>query len=215
MEEQLPTTQPIAEAQPKKSKNKRLLFSLGAIVLLIVIILITFFILNSTSVKTTKISPSSERLTNPLNIKVALGFSTLNLQAVNKKSSTVDVTLETTTTTGISGGTVVITYDPFMTTAVTVKPFIGPTVLLPNAIFSEVKYNPNNVVISFSLPEGSAPIAGSGRIAALSFTPVAYNKTDESAISFDLKHSELYTIEDGQKKTLKPSKAALYMKIQP
>ncbi len=214
MEEQLPTIQQSPE-QPKKSGNKKLLLSLGGIVLILAIILVTFFALKSTSIKEEKIAPSSESLTNPLNIQALLGFSTFNLTAVDKRSETVDVTLGTTTTAGISGGTIVITYDPFMTNDLKVKPIIGSTSLLPNAIFSEVKYNPNNIVITFSLPEGSNPVTGSGRIAALTFTPVAYNKTDRSTISFDLKRSELYTIENGQKKILRASRADLDIKIQP
>ncbi len=215
MEEQLPTTSANTYEQQKKATHKKLIFSLSAIVLLIVIIIATFFALKSTSLKKGTIAPSSESLANPLKIQVSLGFSTYFLKATNKVPTTVDINLQSIGDEGISEGIIVLTYDPFMTTNVNVRPITGPTALLPNAIFSDVRYNPNNVVIAFSLPEGSSAITGSGRIAALTFTPVAYNKVDKTSLSFDLKRSEIYSIKDGQKKLLKPSKGNLDITIQP
>ncbi len=211
MEEQLPTTQPTELT--KKSGSKRLLLSLVAVFVFIIIIIATFFILKSTSVKKDKIAPSSEALVNPLNIQVALGFSTYNLSAVDKKPVTVDINLQTVTNEGVSGGTVIVTYDPYAITNVSAKPIIGATGIFPNAIFSDVKYNPNNVTIIFSLPSGSTPATGNGRIAQFTFTPKLNDSKNKTAISFDLKHSEIYTISNGIKKVLKPSKGDLDITI--
>lgn len=212
MEEQLPTIQQSPE-QPKKSGNKKLLLSLGGIVLILAIILVTFFALKSTSIKEDKIAPSSEALVNPLNIQVALGFSTYNLSAVDKKPVTVDINLQTVTNEGVSGGTVIVTYDPYVITNVSAKPIIGSTGIFPSAIFSDIKYNPNNVTIIFSLPSGNTPATGNGRIAQFTFTPKLNDSKNKTAISFDLKHSEIYTMSNGIKKVLKPSKGDLDVTI--
>lgn len=211
MEEQLSTTQPTE--QTKRSGNRKLFLSLGAVVVFIIIILTTFFILKSISVKKDKIAPSSETLVNPLNIQVALGFSTYNLSAVDKKPVTVDINLQTVTNEGVSGGTVIVTYDPYVITNVSAKPIIGSTGIFPSAIFSDIKYNPNNVTIIFSLPSGNTPATGNGRIAQFTFTPKLNDSKNKTAISFDLKHSEIYTMSNGIKKVLKPSKGDLDVTI--
>ncbi len=214
MEEQLPTTQ-IPPEQVKKSGKKKLLISLGAIGILLVIIIATFFMLKSVSVKKGTIAPSAEKLGNPLNIQVSLGFSTYNLTAINATPTTVDLNLQTLTSTGISGGKVVLKYDPYTVSDVQVKTITGTTSIVPNAFFSTVKYNPGNVVISFSLPEGSTPVVGSGRFATITFTPTANKQSSKATLSYDLKLSELYTIEGGQQKKLKPSRGDLDVIITP
>jgi len=213
MEEQLSTTQPTE--QTKSSGNRKLFLSLGAVVVFIIIILTTFFILKSISVKKDKIAPSSETLVNPLNIQVALGFSTYNLSAIDKKPMTVDINIQTVANDGVSGGSIIVTYDPYAITNVNAKPIIGSTGIFPTAIFSNVKYNPNNVVITFTLPAGSAPMKGDGRIAQFTFTPTLNNGKNKTAISYDLKHSEVYAMDGGTKKTLKLSKGDLDITIAP
>lgn len=204
----------VQKVTPKK-KKKIVLISIGIFLVLIIGLMFMFRNTWLHVFLRYPVAPTAESIGNPQNIQASLGFSIYNLTAEVNKTSKVDLTLETFTQEGISKGTIIISYDPQMVTKVKVTPVMGSTSLIPNAIFSEVKYNPDNVVIKFDMPAGSSPITGKGRIAEFSFTPVAYEKQDKTRISYDLSRSEILNTNGSVPKPLKLSRGDLDLTLIP
>lgn len=206
MEDQLPKSNIL-----NKIKNKKILIIAGAIILVLVVtLLILFASQRSSNPDEVNIAPTAESLENPLNIQVSLGFSATQIEVQPGEPFTLDLNLQTFKDEGISGGTIVLIYDPYMISDVEVTPIFDPTGLVPGAIFEEVKYNPGNIVISFQLPDGTSPITGSGRIAELTLTAQTGPKGETmTSLTYDFERSRIYNLSNGTETELKPSKSDL------
>lgn len=169
---------------------------------------------NKTQKEELKVAPSEEEIANPQNIELLLGFSIYNIGVEYGKETSVDLNLETYKTAGITEGTLEVSYNPFTITKVKVTPVVGPTGLFQKFESFDVKYYPDSFVVTFKIPEESIPVTGKGRIAELTFTPVAFAKEpDNTTITYDFEGSRIYTKESGEKRMLKMSKSDLTLGI--
>lgn len=158
------------------------------------------------------IAPKGDDLLNPLDFQASILFSTLYVEAEPGDKIRNDIDIMTFSDGAVSGGTIVITYDPNLIEDIEVRPIVGSTSFLPNAVFSAVKYNPDNVTFSFESPGNSAPSTGRGRIAEIEFN-VKDDAFANVRISTDLNRSVLYSNKQGASSPLRTGSSDLDVKL--
>lgn len=158
------------------------------------------------------IAPRGEDLLNPLDFQASILFSTLYIEAEPGDTIKNDVEIMTFSDGAVNGGTVVINYDRNLIEDIKVTPVAGATGFLPNATFSNVMYNPDNVTFSFQTPQGTTPAVGRGRIAEVEFT-VRDDAFADVELMVDLNRSSLYSNTQGASSPLRTGSSNLNVKL--
>jgi hypothetical protein len=158
------------------------------------------------------IAPKSEDLLNPLDFQASILFSTLYIEAEPGDTITNDVEIMTFSDGAVNGGTVVINYDRNLIEDIKVTPAAGSTGFLPSATFSDVKYNPDNVMFSFQTTQGTTPATGRGRVAEVEFT-IRDDAFADVKLMVDLNRSSLYSDAQGASAPLRTGSSDLVVKL--
>lgn len=191
------------EITPQQNTSHKTVYVLVGIILVLILgvsALLFFFLGNKPQTKPLHMAPKAEDTANPQHVKAILGFSILNLGVIEGQQAIVDLEAITIEDGTFSEGRITVKYDPTTLTKIGLRPISGQTGLFPlNTSFSKTQYNPNNASFSFKLPPGEK-VAGKGRLAEFTFTPLAPTKESSFIVTYDIRYTSLT---NGDRKPIK------------